>query len=116
MQPKSNNTPPIHNSALFSAGFIEEMKQKLLSQKAKLESDLAGLSPHEDLGGDLDSNVQEVEDDEVSQDMIARIKSDLEKIDKALMKIKNGSYGLDNKGNPIPEDRLRAIPWADKAL
>ena len=65
---------------MLSQQFVEEMKQRLLSQKAKLESDLAGLTPHEELGGDLDSNVQEVEDDEVSQDMIARIQLDLEKI------------------------------------
>src|ERR1700690_3691999 len=82
----------------FSAGFIEEMKQKLLAQQAKLKADLAGLTPHEELGGDIDSNVQEVEDDEVSQDMIARINADLEKIDKALAKIDAGTYGTDDDG------------------
>ena len=101
---------------MLSPQFVEEMKQKLLSQKAKLESDLIGLSPHEELGGDLDSNVQEVEDDEVSQDMIVRIKVDLEKIGNALVKIEKGNYGTDDSGKAISEDRLRAIPWADKAL
>ena len=52
------------------------MKQKLLEGQKKLTADLAGLNSHEELGGDIDSNVQEVEDDEVSQDMIARITSD----------------------------------------
>lgn len=96
--------------------FIEEMKQKLLAAKQKLEGDLVGLTPHEELGGDIDSNVQEVEDDEVSQDMIARIKTDLEKIDKALAKIENGSYGTDDEGKLISEERLKVIPWADKAI
>jgi RNA polymerase-binding transcription factor DksA len=96
--------------------FLDEMKAKLLAAKAKLEGDLNGLKPHEELGGDIDSNVQEVEDDEVSQGMIARIKADLEKISKALEKIENGSYGTDDEGNTISEERLRALPWADKAL
>jgi RNA polymerase-binding transcription factor DksA len=101
---------------MLTQSFIEEMKQKLLAQKQKLEGDLAGLTPHEELGGDLDSNVQEVEDDEVSQDMIARIKMDLEKIEKALNKIAAGTYGTDDAGKEIPQDRLSILPWADKAV
>lgn len=101
---------------MLSQQFTEEMKQKLLVAKQKMEGDLEGLKPHEELGGDLDSNVQEVEDDEVSQDMIARIKVDLEKIGNALAKIEKGNYGTDDSGKAISEDRLRAIPWADKAL
>jgi len=101
---------------MLQQSFINEMEQKLLAEKQKLEGDLEGLKSHEELGGDLDSNVQEVEDDEVSQDMIARINSDLEKINRSLVKIKEGNYGTDDEGKAISEDRLRAIPWADKAL
>jgi RNA polymerase-binding transcription factor DksA len=101
---------------MLTKEFTEEMKQKLLTHKQKLEGDLAGLKPHEELGGDLDSNVQEVEDDEVSQDVIARIKGDLEKIEKALLKIQDGSYGMDDEGKEISEQRLRVIPWADKSI
>lgn len=101
---------------MLSQTFVDEMKQKLLAAKKKLEADLAGLNFHEELGGDLDSNVQEVEDDEVSQDVIARIKLDLEKINKALAKIEDGSYGTDAEGKNISEERLRILPWADKAL
>lgn len=101
---------------MLSQQFIDEMKQKLLAAKAKLENELLGLKAHEELGGDLDSNVQEVEDDEVSQDVIARMKADLEKIHEALAKIEGGSYGTDSEGKEIGEDRLRALPWADKAI
>ena len=96
--------------------FIEKMKLKLLAAKKKLEAELAGLKNHEELGGDLDSNVQEVEDDEVSRDLIVRMKTDLEKIDKALAKVENGSYGTDDQGQEISEARLEALPWADKAI
>jgi RNA polymerase-binding transcription factor DksA len=101
---------------MLPQSFIEEMKQRLVEAKQKLEADLAGLTPHEELGGDIDSNVQEVEDDEVSQDMIARINADLEKINNALQKIDKETYGTDNEGKEISQERLSVLPWADKAL
>jgi DnaK suppressor protein len=101
---------------MLSQTFIEEMKQRLLAQQQKLEKDLSGLKAHEELGEDLDSSAQEVEEDEVSQDVIAVMKQDLGKITKALAKIEDGSYGLDDEGRAISEQRLRALPWADKAL
>ena len=96
--------------------FIDEMKQKLLETKTKLEGDLAGLKAHVELGEDLDSSAQETGDDEVSQDVIAVMKADIAKIDKALAKIANNSYGRDDEGKEISEARLRALPWADKAI
>lgn len=101
---------------MLPQAFIDEMKQKLLASKQQLTEELAGLSPHQELGSDLDSSAQEVEDDEVSQDVMTRIKSDLEKINRALEKIEHGKYGLDDNGAQISQDRLKAIPWADKAL
>ncbi len=101
---------------MLTQDFIKEMRQKLLEAKQKLETDLAGLVPHEELGEDIDSKVQEIEDDEVSQDLITKLKNDLNKINEALAKISNGTYGLDNDGKEISEQRLRAMPWADKAL
>ncbi len=96
--------------------FIEQMKQKLLDHQKKLLGDLARLNPNEHLGEDLDSNAQEVEDNEVSQDIIARVEADLAKIEKALAKIQNGTYGTDDEGREIPQDRLNVLPWADKSI
>lgn len=101
---------------MLSQTFIEEMKQALLLKKQKLQEDLSGLSKHTELGSDIDSQVQEIEDDNVSQDLIVTIRTDLEKIDKALNKIEHGTYGTDEEGKEISEERLRVIPWADKAI
>ncbi len=101
---------------MLSKEFIQEMKERLIDQKEKLETELAGLSSHEELGGDMDSNAQEVETDDVSREVMAKIKADLAKISKALNKIETGSYGIDDEGNEINQDRLNALPWADKAI
>ena len=100
----------------LSPQFIEEMKQKLLLEKARLQKELTGIRPHTELGSGSDENAEEVNLDEVNQDLIARITSDLEKIDASLAKIEDGTYGTDDSGKEISEDRLRALPWADKAL
>lgn len=101
---------------MLSQEFIEEMKQALEAKKAELSAELSGLSAHTELGQDLEDNAQEVQADEVSQDVMAVINSDLEKIDVALQKIADGTYGTDADGNEIAEARLRVIPWADKAI
>jgi RNA polymerase-binding transcription factor DksA len=101
---------------MLSQEFINEMKQKLAEEKQKLEEELSGLHKHTELGDDVDSSVEEIEIDEVSSNVMARIKADLEKIANALGKIEAGTYGTDDEGNEIPEERLRVLPWADKAL
>lgn len=101
---------------MLSQEFIEEMKAKLLTEKSRLETDLAGLSEHTEVGDDSDENATEIQLDEVNQNLTERMSQDLAKINDALLKIENGTYGTDNDGNEISEDRLRAIPWADKAL
>ncbi len=96
--------------------FIEEMKAKLLEEKARLTEDVSGLPNHTEVGEDYDENATEIQIDEVSQDISARMKADLVKIEKALSKIENGTYGTDDSGTEISEERLRVIPWADQAI
>ena len=101
---------------MLSQEFIEEMKAKLLEQKDKLEEELAGHSAHTEMGDDEDENADEINVDEASQDTIAIMKSDLMKIERALEKIEDWTYGTDDAGKEISEARLRALPWADTAL
>ncbi len=101
---------------MLSQDFIEEMKQRLVVQKQKLEGELSGLAPHTEMGDDQEANSDEVNVDEVNQDLIAAMRQDVQKIEKALAKIENGTYGSDDDGMEISEERLRALPWADKAL
>jgi len=101
---------------MLAQTFIEEMKHNLLEKQKQLAQELVGLSTHTEMGDDEDENAEEVNVDEVSRDVIARITKDLERIEKALVKIENGSYGTDDEGNEISEERLRVLPWAEKAI
>lgn len=96
--------------------FIAQMKQKLQEEKTRLETDIAGLEVHTDVGDDEDENASEIVMDEVNSDLRGRMEADIEKIDKALAKIEDGTYGVDDEGKEISEARLNAIPWADKAI
>ncbi len=101
---------------MLSQEFIQEMKAKLLAEQETLKNDLAGLSQHSEVGDDLDENATELQMDEVNQNQIERMTADLAKVETALEKIEAGTYGVDNNGVEISEERLRAIPWADKAI
>ncbi len=101
---------------MLTQEFIEEMKSRLLHEKERLSTELAGLKPHTELGSEDDDQASELALDEVNQDLIARLKTDLGKIEVALEKITLGTYGTDADGVEISEQRLRAIPWADKAI
>lgn len=101
---------------MLSQEFIEKMKARLLEAKVKLENELASVKPHTELGNDYDDTASELQIDEVNQDIIAQLTSDLEKIHLALRKIEEGTYGVDEEGREISQERLEVMPYADKAI
>jgi DnaK suppressor protein len=101
---------------MLTQEFIDEMKRKLEQAKTQLTAELAGLPEHTNMDVDEDEVARELQVDEVNQDLIVRIKADLAKIDKALEKMANGTYGVDEEGHEISKERLEALPWADKAI
>ncbi len=101
---------------MLSKEFIEEMKQKLQTEKQKRERELKITPVHTEMESDEEGNSDEFNVDEVNHDLIAQYQKELELIDAALQKIENGAYGTDDEGKEISEARLRIIPWAEKAV
>lgn len=101
---------------MLTQEFIQARQQQLLDLKNKLEAELKELHPHTETGEGEGDAAFEFEVDEVSQDLIARIKSDLALVEKALVKIANGTYGFDDDGKEIDPERLEIMPHANKAL
>lgn len=93
---------------------LEEFKKILLEERTKI---LAALSEEEELYiNQSEGDEGDLADVSLNNDMLNRLSDfELEKlrlIDRALEKIEEGTYGIcEGTGQPIPEARLRAVPW-----
>lgn len=99
--------------------FIDEMEKALMDEKTEL---LASLSTNNvafkqimetmDPGDSIDEAADTI-DRKMLDAISAKDMNKLQLIDNALARIKQGKYGLCMKcGKMIPEERLRAIPYA----
>lgn len=111
---------PNVRSAL-DAAFIEKQRQNLLRLRASLvtaaqdaESDEAEVNEESGSGPvEFEDDAQRLDSLEREGNLVARDVARLERIDRALEKIKDGTYGLsDMSGEPIPRERLEAVPEA----
>jgi RNA polymerase-binding transcription factor DksA len=109
----------------FGKKFVDEMKVRLITERAKylhsaeeyrLEADalIEGREP-----GDVQFDEESGEGDTVAVErerdlaLSNQARAAVEQIDAALDRIKAGTYGVcTSSGLSIPQDRLRAIPWA----
>lgn len=106
---------------------LSQFKQTLLDEKARLEAErgmyvaddradteegAAGELSHNDVNDPADeaTNLFDRERDRAAIDNMERI---LGKVNRALKKIEEGTYGLSEiDGTPIPLERLEALPYA----
>lgn len=64
---------------------------------------------------DLEESAREMEEREEEQSVFVNQQALLEEIEQALLRIDKGTYGWCSEcGQPIPEKRLDAIPWAER--
>jgi RNA polymerase-binding protein DksA len=107
----------------------EELEQKLLEEKKRIEENLAKTETGEkgvdreyetkftEIERDEEENADEMEMYESNLAVDESMKAELEKIDAALERMKNGTYGkCANCQKEIPLERLRAYPQAEACL
>lgn len=101
--------------------FIEKQRQKLTRIRAALLEAAQGDEADEaNMKSDTDPGPREYEDDaqklamlELERQLLRRDLDRLARVDRALKKIEDGTYGRsDLSGQPIPRERLEAIPEA----
>jgi len=109
---------------------IRAIKKRLLSERERLENELheimertshssdleqvSELSTYDDHPADLASETFEREKDLALEGNIQAL---LEKVNTALEKIEEGTYGIcDSCGVEINPNRLEALPWASLCL
>ena len=106
----------------IDAAFVEKQRQYLLRLRASLlaaaeatESDEAEVKEQRGGGGavEFEDDAQELDALERDGNLVVRDVERLERVDRALQKIVEGTYGLsDSSGAPIPRERLEALPEA----
>ena len=86
-------------------------RELLAARRAQIESDLTGVlrsQPAAEAGPDLLNA-------EVSRASAEPLRDELEAIARAEARLDDGTYGISvESGEPIPDARLQAIPWAER--
>ncbi|HLZ80217.1 MAG TPA: TraR/DksA C4-type zinc finger protein [Ktedonobacteraceae bacterium] len=103
------------------------MKKRLEAKQAELENQIVNLTEaHPTPVGAIEASEgnQEFEDVAVDfleiqkeQSLLVNEQALLSEVEDALKRIENGSYGrCVDCGQPIPEKRLEALPWAARCV
>ena len=109
-----NPTPGIDSA------FVDKQRQHLLRLRADLiaaadasESDEAELKGQRAGAAELEEDAQALDALERDGNLVVHDIARLERVDRALEKIKEGTYGLSDKsGEAIARERLEAVPEA----
>ncbi|OGF28961.1 hypothetical protein A2477_01385 [Candidatus Falkowbacteria bacterium RIFOXYC2_FULL_47_12] len=98
------------------AKFIQQMKARLLEEKADVEVKLAELNAPEKAmdNPDEDDLANDATEDIIEDSTRAAYRDLLVRIDAALSRIEAGTYGICVKdGHDIPREKLEQEPWAE---
>jgi DnaK suppressor protein len=95
----------------------EHARQRLAEERARIERELEGHGQEESSDEPKDSGDQanELEQTDTDNALRADSRQTLEAIERAEARLEDGTYGKSViSGDPIPDERLEAIPWADR--
>lgn len=101
---------------MLNQEFIAKMAEKLEEEKAKIEQKIADLTkPEEPMDNpDNEELAQDAEEDILEESLLSVHKNILEKINDALYRTKDGTYGRCIEcGAVISEEDLEKEPWAE---
>jgi len=110
---------------MLTAEQLAQFKKKLLAEKIKLETELSQIADknldsdknytarYEDLGDELEDNVEEYRQHELNLSLEKNLGQALVDVNDALERITKGTYGIcEGTGKPISLARLEAYPAA----
>jgi RNA polymerase-binding protein DksA len=94
--------------------FLQKQKDILLAEKEKIEKKIEKLKKYPDYGQDEEDSLQELTDFESNISLEDQMEYLLNKINKALKAIEDGTYGLctECKKN-VEHGRLKIMPYAE---
>lgn len=97
----------------------EKRARELLSQaRQRIEQELvasAGIEADDESTDDLADNATDTYQNEFDQGRRETLQTQLDAVARAEQRLAEGSYGISvESGDPIPDGRLEAIPWAER--
>jgi DnaK suppressor protein len=97
----------------------DRARELLASRREEIERGLADLERRSDDGDpdpfEASDAGADLLDAELSEGLGERLRDELEAIARAETRIDEGTYGFSvDSGEPIPDGRLKAIPWAER--
>ena len=108
---------------------IQALKEKLLAERKDLQAQLDELeqssfsSDQSEISGEMGFDEEYADagtatfERERDLSLVNNLRDLMERIDKALGKIEDGTYGLcDRCGKPIEKPRLKALPYANLCI
>jgi DnaK suppressor protein len=100
---------------------IQRARELLAVERARIELELPDLGPHdpEDVPDPFEQSDTgaEVLEDELADAEAQRLREELDAVERAERRLAEGTYGLSiDSGQPIPDARLEAIPWAERTV
>lgn len=116
------------NHMALDQATLDRLKEKLLAEKARLESELSRFAKSTDAAGNYETQIENIGDDEDDNatevegyvDNLAledNLEGQLRDVNDALAKMEKGVYGVcEETGKEISVDRLEAYPAARTAI
>jgi len=97
----------------------QHARELLAQERARIEHALGEQTPHDGEGVTDPFEAADVAEDmfdqELAQGQADRLRDELDAIERAERRVADGSYGISvDSGEPIPDARLEAIPWAER--
>jgi DnaK suppressor protein len=95
----------------------ERARERLAEERARIEGELAEHDQPDGSDEPRDSGDQanELEQADTDRALGDDLRQALEAIERAEARLEEGTYGVSVvTGDPIPDERLEAIPWADR--
>jgi RNA polymerase-binding transcription factor len=97
-------------------------REMLSRERRRVEASLRALTRShrgevDEIGGATDpaDDGELIEEEQVDDALSAQLREELEAIERAEERLREGTYGLSvESGEPIPIERLEAIPWAER--
>ena len=98
----------------------ERARELLAAERARIERALAQLGPSnsgEEDRGDIGDLASDTFQDELNEGLADDLREDLAAVERAEARLAEGTYGISVvSGKPIPDERLEAVPTADRLV